>query len=577
MIILPARLVSLLIALSFVCGLASAQPPSPAREPLALPEIEIVDLGAGVKMEFLLVRPGTFVQGSDIGDADEAPARKVALTKPFYLGRYEVTQAQWRTITGETPSRFKGDDFPVEGVSWEDCGRFLASLRSATGRIFVLPTEAQWEYACRAGTTTEYSFGDESADLDAHAWYSGNSGLSTHPVGQKAPNAWGFHDMHGNVYEWCADRYSEGGYRGGESADPVGAPTGWRRVLRGGAWLYVAHNLRSADRAFSPPDYRSAEYGLRCVLLPRSDSDASVEERRPVALSAAELLVSQVESALAESDRLGAEFLLSQMASLTPGDLRLASLGRRIADLGLPPTTLSVPLADGVAMGFVLIRPGFFTMGSDAGGSPLENPAHRVRVARAFYLAKYETTQAQWTAVMGRNPSSFQPPVADAGLLPVENVSWQLAQRFFSSLDEKTSVRGFRFPSEAEWEYACRAGTDGALHGEGGRLDDYAWHGANAGGRTHIVGSKKPNAWGLYDMYGNVWEWCDDAFARYPGAAPSSVDFGGARVARGGAWNSAEAHVSSTYRHDVSPSLSLHYYGLRCALPASAGLEKRAP
>lgn len=576
MITFPSRLFPLFLALSFVCCLAPAQSPSPERETPALPEVEIVDLGEGVTMEFVLVRPGSFVQGSDVGDTDEAPSRKVAITKPFYLGKYEVTQAQWRRITGGNPSRFKGDAHPVEGVSWEDCRRFLATLGSATGRSFALPTEAQWEYACRAGTTTEYSFGDDEAGLVAQAWYSGNSGLSTHPVGQKAPNAWGIYDMHGNVYEWCADWYSEGGYRGGESADPVGAPSGWRRVLRGGAWLYVAHNLRSADRAFSPPDYRSDEYGLRCVLLPRSESTAPSGSRSP-GLSPADALVAQIEDALAESERLGADFLLAELAALSPDDARLESLGKRSAAVPRPPETLSLPLSDGVAMEFVLIRPGVFTMGSDAGGSPLERPARRVRLSRAFYLAAYEVTQAQWTAVMGHNPSAFQPTDGTSGSLPVENVSWQLAQRFFAALNEQAPGRGFRFPSETEWEYACRAGTSGARHCEAGRLDDYAWHGANAGGRTHPVGAKKPNAWGLYDMYGNVWEWCEDAFARYPGAAPSVVDFGGARVARGGAWNSNEAHVSSTFRHDVSPSLSLHYYGLRCALPASAGLEKRRP
>jgi len=216
---------------------------------------QIVDLGGGVTLDLVLIRPGTFTMGSDEGGDERA--HQVTLTKPFYLGKYEVTQEQWQQVMGGNPSVFKGAKNPVENVSWDDCQEFMGKLRKKVpGEAFRLPTEAEWEYACRAGTTGEYA-----GDLDAMAWYDSNSGGKTHPVGGKKPNAWGLYDMHGNVWEWCADGY--GDYPNGAATDPNGPNTGSIRVLRGGSWFHVGALCRSALRRWFTPVIRFDRVGFR--------------------------------------------------------------------------------------------------------------------------------------------------------------------------------------------------------------------------------------------------------------------------------------------------------------------------
>ncbi|MGA2034590.1 MAG: formylglycine-generating enzyme family protein, partial [Thermoguttaceae bacterium] len=189
---------------------------------------------------------------------------------PFYLGKHLVTQEQWQAVTGNNPSHFKGPKNPVETVSWDDCQQFLEKLNAKAGRPhpagegeFRLPTEAQWEYACRAGNTTRYCFGDDDSALGEYAWYSANSGGKTHPVGEKKPNAWGLYDLHGNVWEWCRDWYDSGYYAKSPTDDPTGAATGSDRVLRGGSWYFVARCCSSANRDRRGPGYRDSSLGLR--------------------------------------------------------------------------------------------------------------------------------------------------------------------------------------------------------------------------------------------------------------------------------------------------------------------------
>jgi len=228
-----------------------------------------VDLGGGVSMEFVLVGPGSFRMGSETGAADEIPVHTVALTTPFYLGRYEVTQEQWEAVAGTNPSLTTGARLPVTGVSWDDCQDIAAILTDSgrgAGGVFRLPTEAEWEYACRGGTTTAFSFGDAEADLDEYAWFSGNSGGRAHEVGTRRPNPWGLYDMHGNVWEWCQDWY--GAYPdGGEATAPNGAAGGSIHVFRGGGWGDDPAHCRSAYRGFAPGN-RYTILGCRLVLVP---------------------------------------------------------------------------------------------------------------------------------------------------------------------------------------------------------------------------------------------------------------------------------------------------------------------
>jgi formylglycine-generating enzyme required for sulfatase activity len=207
--------------------------------------------------------------------------------------------------------------------------------------------------------------------------------------------------------------------------------------------------------------------------------------------------------------------------------------------------------------GFVNIPAGEFLMGSSNGDRD-ERPAHRVRISRGFEMGKYEVTQAQWEAVMGSNSSHFKGPN-----LPVENVSWDEVQDFIQRLNGLSQRYTFRLPTEAEWEYACRAGTTGDYAGS---LDAMAWYGANSGNRTHPVGQKQPNAWGLYDMHGNVWEWCQDWYGsnyyeQSPGTDPQGPSSGSGRVVRGGSWGDSAAFCGSVARHyDRSPGIRYRIY-----------------
>ncbi len=259
-----------------------------------------IPLSDTVSLDMIWIEPGTFIMGSsedELGREDDETQHQVTLTQGYWLGKYEVTQAQYEAVMGTNPSDFKGADLPVERVTWNDAVKFcewLTAQERVAGRLpkgyeYTLPTEAQWEYACRAGTTTAFNNGTNiptmlqcedrpCPNLDPLAWYGYNSGQydsagnytgngKTFPVGQKQPNAWGLYDMHGNVWEWCLDWY--GSYPSSAVTDPKGSSSGSYRVLRGGSWNFNAYSCRSAYRFDSTPsDFNRNYYGFRVALAP---------------------------------------------------------------------------------------------------------------------------------------------------------------------------------------------------------------------------------------------------------------------------------------------------------------------
>jgi formylglycine-generating enzyme required for sulfatase activity len=230
------------------------------------------------------IPPGTFRMGSPTNEVDrepffpqivEGPQTAVTISKGFWMGKYPVTQGEYLAVIGSNPSGFTGDtNRPVETVSWFNatnyCGKLTQNERAAgrisTNSVYRLPTEAEWEYACRGWTSTRFSYGDDPGytNLTQYAWYDANSLATTHPVGQKLPNPWGLYDMHGNVGEWCQDWYAP--YPGGIAIDPQGPATGSARVGRGGLWLRSASYCRSAWRNAQPPNFMGDGGGFRVVL-----------------------------------------------------------------------------------------------------------------------------------------------------------------------------------------------------------------------------------------------------------------------------------------------------------------------
>jgi formylglycine-generating enzyme required for sulfatase activity len=231
----------------------------------------ITETTAGLNLDMILVQGDTFTmgctseQGSDCYDS-EKPSFNVTLSD-YYIGKYPVTQAQWKAVMGNNPSHFSGcDNCPVEYVSWNDIQEFLKKINQMTGKNYRLPTEAEWEFAARGGvsaTATKYA---GSNNIDEVAWYTSNSGSKTKPVGTKKPNELGIYDMSGNVWEWCGDWY--GDYSSSSKTNPTGASTGSYRVLRGGSWINIARRCRVSDRGSGSPVSRYRNDGFRVVLSP---------------------------------------------------------------------------------------------------------------------------------------------------------------------------------------------------------------------------------------------------------------------------------------------------------------------
>jgi len=221
-----------------------------------------------IGMKLVYIPPGTFMMGDSGGTADEKPVHRVQISKGFWMGQTEVTQAEYQKVTDTNPSGFKnGDNRPVEQVSWDDAMAFCQKLSANEGKTYTLPTEAQWEYACRAGTTTRWAFGDSESDFNTYGWCGMNSGSQTHPVGKKKANPFNLFDMCGNVWEWCLDWYGENYYENSSSVDPQGPHSGAFRVLRGGSWVDPPASHRSGIRGKRTARLGRHNVGFRVVCL----------------------------------------------------------------------------------------------------------------------------------------------------------------------------------------------------------------------------------------------------------------------------------------------------------------------
>jgi formylglycine-generating enzyme required for sulfatase activity len=257
-------------------------------------------LGNGMTMKLVRIEAGKFMMGFPTKSRRD-PQHQVTISKPFYMGVTEVTQAQWKAVMNTQPWQGKkrarsGNSHAASYISWKDATAFCTAVSEKTKRTVRLPTEAEWEYACRAGTTTAYSFGDDvpfrlrgsasrynpRSKMGGYAWYEGNAQKYAHRVGVKKPSVWGLYDMHGNVYEWTADWY--GPYANSKARDPKGQATGWGRVIRGGSWLSVPSSCRSASRDAYSPDTLSGAFGFR-VVAGEPPSAAAVAEAPEVALA----------------------------------------------------------------------------------------------------------------------------------------------------------------------------------------------------------------------------------------------------------------------------------------------------
>jgi formylglycine-generating enzyme required for sulfatase activity/serine/threonine protein kinase len=556
---------------------------SRANQPVE-PVTPLEELTNSVGIKFKLIPAGTFIMGSEFGRINEKPVHEVSITKPFYLGVTEVTNAEWMRVMGsEPPSKWKGDDQPVEQVSWDDAVEFCKKLSEMQGeriahRSYRLPTEAEWEYACRAGSKTRYSFGDDEILLGDFAWFGDNSGQTkvdsaelwrtdsnsamsklleigakTHEVRGKQPNRWGLFDTHGNVWEWCSDW--QGNYPQGIALDPQGPTDGKGRIRRGGSWNNFAAPCSSSRRGWLTPATREPGTGFRLALSPSDNPPPEAGDQ-------------------GTKDRAGKATEPAIEGPSTPATDLIPVNAKQAEILAQP------PLENSIGMKLKLIPAGTFMMGSEAGEAD-EKPVHEVRITKPFYLGVTEVTNAQWRRVMGGEP----PSKWKDDERPVETVSWNDAVEFCRKLselhEEQSARRSYRLPTESEWEYACRAETKTlySCGDDAASLGDFAWFKSNSGDQTHPVGQKKPNQWGLHDMHGNVWEWCSDWYGPYAAGVatnPTGPDQGSHRVNRGGSWGNTAGGCRSAPRDWHVPSIRIVYLGFRLALSPSDSMTPEA-
>ncbi|MFN6393190.1 MAG: SUMF1/EgtB/PvdO family nonheme iron enzyme [Aphanizomenon sp.] len=583
----------------------------------------VEDLSNGVILEMAAIPGGTFMMGSPENEEgrqnNESPQHQVTVPS-FFIGKYPVTQAQYQAIMGANPSYFKGSNRPVECVSWNDAVAFCEKLSQKIGKTYRLPSEAEWEYACRAGTTTPFHFGEmittDLANYDGNFTYGdGIKGIyrkETTEVGSfGVANNFGLYDMHGNVREWCQDNWHNK-YKGAPTDGSVWVKNVKHtdiRLLRGGSWVTYPKDCRSVYRDSC---YRPActDLGFRIVCSGPSLEGAAILvgiERVKLRLKNPDLKVRI--AALEQSLNYGEQGLDLVIAGLkdeswdiqnaaylilnSRTEPRIKQILEKPNQEGLKLEQIEVvtvdkfgeiiqyqpriaryfleDLGNGVNLETAAIPGGTFMMGSpenEAKRRDSESPQHQVTVP-SFFMGKYPVTQAQYQAIMGANPSRFK-----GSNRPVECVKWYNAVAFCEKLSQITG-KTYRLPSEAEWEYACRAGTTTPFHfGETITADLANYNGNFTYGdgikgiyrkETTEVGSfGVANNFGLYDMHGNVCEWCQDNWhSNYEGAPTDGsawldIEWNTtAKQVRGGSWVFNPGNCRSAYRRYYN----LDYYG----------------
>ena len=486
--------------------------------------------------QMVVVPAGSFDMGDLSGDGenDEKPVHRVTIPRSFAVGAYEVTQAEWRSVMGNNPSFFKGDRDPVNSVTWNEAKEFVRRLSVKTGKTYRLMSEAEWEYAARAGSRTKYPWGN---NIDkSKAKYGG--GASARTVGSYNANSFGLYDTAGNVWEWTEDCWNN--HYGSAPTDG----SVWRngdcskRVRRGGSLVDGPWHLRSAFRntLTSSRLFKNTGFRIARTLDPQ-------------------------EATLSTAPKVAS----NQIASVRPAPVPQPSSRERPAFGVFPQTYKSGDTFKDCAAcpQMVVVPAGAFDMGDlNGGGHPYEKPVHRVTIPRPFAVGVYEVTQAEWRSVMGDNPSRFK---GDRN--PVEQVSWDDAKDFLKRLNAKTG-KEYRLLTEAEWEYAARAGSR-TIYPWGNGIDPWkAKYGSKNG--AHPVGSYSANVFGLFDTAGNVLEWTEDCWNTSYSGAPSNgqAQITGNcrfRVFRGGFWGDKPGNVRSAFRFRGTSGFLSYGLGFRVA------------
>lgn len=490
----------------------------------------------GVKLNMIHVEGGSFDMGlteqerKEISMSEnEEPMHNVQLAS-YYLCETEVTEALFNAVLGIDG----GSDLPRSGVTRHDCDLFLSKLNELTGKQFRLPTEAEWEYAARGGKRSQgYPYAG-SNDAREVAWYKDNSGGKAHPVKGKQSNELGLYDMSGNVAEWCSDKtgWNDDYYAVSPWVNPQGYEDYYiyqlnvvkadHYIVRGGCYTSNGVSCYAAVRNKEHYNYHSETTGFRIALSDEKNADPRKNDN-------------------------------------TSG------------------VTIT---ANGVCFKMIRVDGGTFTMGfNDTDRQketvPYENSTevtHTVKVS-SFYIGETEVTQALWTAVMGAKKDNFR---NDA--FPAVGVSWDECQEFIQRLNQLTG-HIFRLPTEAEWEFAARGGkkSQGFLYAGSDNAIDAGWSWANMLGSVQPVATKKPNELGLYDMTGNVAEWCSDWYEEQyyrhsPKSNPQGPEEGKYRVCRGGYWNNdpfgiyVRQYEIPTLHLNEMVAYSLPYNGLRLVM-----------